>query len=260
MDVRARRALLPALLAAAFLLLVGWHTVPAHAASVDPELVAESVAEDGYYVDSSASYLKSDADLDRLREAIESAGRAAVVVLPAGVSTAPVIHRLLAEPNRHTTYVVLSGSHLQAVSNSIPSSKVHSLLARSRSAGNPQSQVMTFLDLLNGKPPVAASAKKKSSAEPTTASSTGTGDVAASASPAAAAKSDSGGNGMIYVLIGLVVILLLGAGGLVLRRRKKGSSRGPGAPGAPGGPDPGPGHGPGYAPGPGQGPASPPAY
>src|SRR5689334_9473659 len=108
MDVRVRRALLPALLAAAFLLLVGWHAVPAGAASVDPDLVAESVSEDGYYVDSSASYLKSDADLDRLREAIESAGRAAVVVLPAGVPSAPVIQRLLAEPNRHTTYVVLS--------------------------------------------------------------------------------------------------------------------------------------------------------
>src|SRR3954447_979286 len=119
MDLRVRRALLPAFLAAALLLVLGWHAVPARAVSIDPELVAESVSEDGYYVDSSASYLKSDADLDRLRESIEAAGRAGVVVLPAGVSTAPVISRLLHEPNRKATYVVLSGNRMQAVSNNI---------------------------------------------------------------------------------------------------------------------------------------------
>src|SRR3954470_1623434 len=124
MDMRVHRALLPALVAAAFVLLLGWHAVPARAASVDPELVAESVSEDGYYVDSSASYLKSDADLDKLRAAIEGAGRAGVIVLPAGVSARPVISRLLQEPNRRATYLILSGSRLQAVSNSMPNAKV----------------------------------------------------------------------------------------------------------------------------------------
>jgi hypothetical protein len=209
MDVRVRRALLPAMLAAAFLLLVGWHAVPARAVSVDPELVAESVSEDGYYVDSSASYLKSDADLDKLREAIESAGRAGVVVLPAGVSTAPVISRLLAEPNHKATYVVLTGSHLQAVSNSIPSSKVNGLLTKARAAGNPRAEVLTFLDLLNGKHPTIASAKKKAGDQPSAAASSGAGDAAASTAPVSAAKKDSGG----------------GTGA-------------PGAPGAPGGPGP----------------------
>jgi hypothetical protein len=231
MHVRVRRALLPALLAAAFLLLVGWHAVPAGAVSVDPELVAESVSEDGYYVDSSASYLKSDADLDRLREAIESAGRAGVVVLPAGVPTGPVTSRLLAEPNRHTTYVVLSGNRLQAVSNSLPSAKVNGLLAKARTAGNPRSEVFTFLDLLNGKHPTIAP-KNKTSSEPSTAASTDTGDVAASATPAAAAKNDSGGgNGMMYAIIGVVVVVLLALGGFILWRRKQGGSGGPGAPG-----------------------------
>lgn len=239
MDVRVRRALLPALLAAAFLLLVGWHAVPARAVSVDPELVAESVAEDGYYVDSSASYLRSDADLDKLREAIESAGRASVVVLPAGVSAAPVISRLLAEPNRKATYVVLSGSHLQAVSNSLPSSKVNSLLSRARAAVNPRSEVLTFLDLLNGKHPTTTSAKNKAAGQPPAAASAGAGDTVASATPVSAAKKDSGGgNGMLYAIIGVVVIVILATGGFILWRRKQGTSGGPGAPGAPGGPGP----------------------
>jgi hypothetical protein len=245
MDVRVRRALVPATVAAALFLLVGWHAVPARAVSVDPELVAESVSEDGYYVDSSASYLRSDSDLDQLRAAIESAGRAGVVVLPAGVSTGPVIGRLLAEPNRKATYVVLSGSHLQAVSNSIPSSKVNGLLAEARAAGNPRSEVLTFLDLLNGKHPTTTSPKKKAVAQPSAAASASTDAAAASATPVAAAKKDSGsGNGMLYPIVGVIVILLLAAVGFVLWRRKHGASGGPGSPGAPGGP----------------GPAAPPAY
>jgi hypothetical protein len=176
-----------------------------------------------------------DADLDKLREAIESAGRAGVVVLPAGVSTGPVINRLLAEPNRKATYVVLSGSHLQAVSNSIPSSKVNGLLTKARAAGNPRSEVLTFLDLLNGKHPTATSAKKKAADQPSAAASTGTDDAAASATPVAAAKKDSGGgNGMLYGIIGVVVILILAAGGFILWRRKQGTPGGPGASGGPG--------------------------
>jgi hypothetical protein len=245
MDMRVRRVWLPAVLAAALLLLFGWHAVPAHAVSIDPELVAESVSEDGYYVDSGASYLKSDSDLDSLRAAIENAGRAGVVVLPAGVSTAPVISRLLNEPNRRATYVVLSGSHLQAVSNSIPSSKVNGLLSRARAAGNPKSEVLAFLDLLSGKHPAASTAKKKSSRHPNTAASSSASDTAASAAPVSAAKKDSGGgNGMLYGIIGVVVIVILAAVGFILWRRRQGTSGGPGAPGAPGGP----------------GPAAPPAY
>src|SRR4051794_36570333 len=161
MDLRVRRAWLPTILAAVLLLVLGWHAVPAHAVSIDPETVAESVSEDGYYVDSGASYLKSDADLDKLREAIDGAGRAGVVVLPAGVSAQPVITRLLNEPNRRATYVVLSGSRLQAVSNNLPSSKVSGLVARARRAGDPKMEVLTFLDLLGGKHPAVTSATRK---------------------------------------------------------------------------------------------------
>jgi cobalamin biosynthesis Mg chelatase CobN len=226
MDIRVRRALLPAVLAAALLLLVSWHAVPARAVSIDPELVAESVSEDGYYVDSSASYLKSDADLDKLRAAIEDAGRAGVVVLPAGTSTAPVISRLLQEPNR--TYLVLSGARLQAASNNMSGTKVNSLLARAKKAGGPSSEVLAFLDLMSGKRPVAGGATRTPSSVPTASSSAEGAQESVSATPVAAAKKeDSGGNGMVYGIVGVVIVLVLAAGGFFLWRRKKGAEAPP---------------------------------
>jgi hypothetical protein len=233
MDIRVRRALLPALLAATLLLVLGWHAVPARAASVDPELVAESVSEDGYYVDSSASYLTSDADLDKLREAIESAGRAGVVVLPAGVSTAPVISRLLHEPNRKATYVVLSGNRMQAVSNNISGSRVNGLVARARKAGNPEAEVLTFLNLLSPKHAAATGPTQKASRAPSAEASTGGEETAgASAAPVAAAKKDSGGNGLLYAIVGIVIVLVLAAVGFFLWRRRQGTSDGPGSDGS----------------------------
>jgi hypothetical protein len=224
MDIRVRRALLPALLAAALLLVAGWHAVPAGAASVDPELVAESVSEDGYYVDSGASYLKSDADLDKLRAALNDAGRAGVVVLPAGTASGPVISRLLQEPNRKATYVVLTGSNLQAASNNMPSSKVKGLLSRAKRAGEPKAEVLAFLDLLGGKHP-AVKPKKKASEQPSPGVSNGTeGAAAPSTSPVASAKKDSGGNGMLYAIIGIVIVLAAAGGGFLLWRRRQGET------------------------------------
>jgi hypothetical protein len=225
MDIRVRRALLPALLAAALLLVAGWHAVPAGAASVDPELVAESVSEDGYYVDSGASYLKSDADLDKLRAALNDAGRAGVVVLPAGTASGPVISRLLQEPNRKATYVVLTGSNLQAASNNMPSSKVKGLLSRAKRAGEPKAEVLAFLDLLGGKHPAGTKPKKKASEQPSPGVSNGTeGAGAPSTSPVASAKKDSGGNGMLYAIIGIVIVLAAAGGGFFLWRRRQGDT------------------------------------
>jgi hypothetical protein len=220
MDIRVRRALLPVVLAAAFLIFAGRHAVPSWAASVDPDLVAESVSEDGYYVDSSASYLKSDADLDRLRQAIDQAGRAGVVVLPAGASAAPVISRLMQEPNRKATYVVLSGTRLQAVSNTLPTAKVNGLIARAKKAGTPGSEVLTFLGLLAGKHPAASNPKKVAVGAPSASAQAGTGNTGASATPVAATKKDSGGNTLLYAGIGLVVALAAAGGGFVLWRRR----------------------------------------
>jgi hypothetical protein len=220
MDIRVRRALLPALLAAALLLVAGWHAVPAGAASVDPELVAESVSEDGYYVDSGASYLKSDADLDKLRAALNDAGRAGVVVLPAGTASGPVISRLLQEPNR--TYIVLTGSNLQATSNNMPAAKVKGMLARAKKAGDPKAEVIAFLDLMGGKHPAATKPKKKAADQPSPGVSNGTdGAVAPSTSPVAAAKKDSGGNVLLYAIIGAVIVLAAAGGGFLLWRRRQ---------------------------------------
>ena len=220
MDMRVRRASLPAALAAAFLLL-GWHVVPARAASVDPELVAESVTEDGYYVDSNASYLKSDADLDRLRAALEQAGRAGVVVLPAGTAAGPVLTRLLQSPNHKATYVVLSGTRLQAASNSLSKSQVGKLVTKATKAGDPKSQVLTFLDLMNPKQGgKRGGATHKGGNLPEPSASASTQPDSAVAAPVAAKENDSGGNGLLYGIGGVVVIAVLAAGGILWRRKQ----------------------------------------
>jgi hypothetical protein len=225
MDIRARRALGP-VLAAAFLLLSGWHAAPARAASVDPELVAESVSEDGYYVDSSASYLRSDSDLDKLRAALQQAGRAGVVVLPAGTAAGPVLTRLLQTPNRHATYVVLSGTRLQAASNNLSKSQVGKLVAKATKAGDPKSQVLTFLDLMNPKQSGkrgGATHKGGNLPEPS-ASGSAQPDSAAAAPATAAKKNDSGGNGLLYGIGGVVVVAVLATAGGILWRRKQATS------------------------------------
>lgn len=232
MDMRARRALLSAALAAVFLLLAGRHPAPARAASVDPELVAESVTEDGYYVDSNASYLKSDADLDKLRAALEHSGKTGVVVLPAGTATGPVLTRLLQSPNRKATYVVLAGTRLQAASNNLPKATVDRLVAKADKASSPQAQVLTFLDLLGAKRQggKSAPAGRKAGTIPGTMTpatdDTGAGTDVSSAPAAATSTKDSGGNGLLYAIGGVIVVVVVGLGGLLLWRRKAAASGG----------------------------------
>lgn len=229
MRTRARRApssvsspvssfaLLGALMAA-LVLLVGW-AVPARAVGIDPELVVESVTEDGYYVDAGASYLKSDTDLDRLRAALQQAGRAGVVVLPAGANSAPLLSRLLRSPGHKATYVVLTGTRLQAASSSLPKATVDRLVARARRAGDPKTQVLTFLDLLGrGHRSKSGGTGKSGNVSVSTAPESAPPGAASSA-PAAAKKSDSGGNGLLYG-VGAVVVVAAGAGGVLLWRRR----------------------------------------
>jgi hypothetical protein len=242
MDMRVRRASVPAALAAALLLLLAWHAVPARAASIDPELVAESVTEDGYYVDSRASYLKSDAELDRLRAALEKAGRAGVVVLPSGSASGPVISRLLATPNHKATYVLLTGTRLQAVSNAYSKATVSKLVARASRAGTPQSEVLSFLSLLNPKHRTAGGASQKGGTLPVP-SPTGAPLPSTSPAPAgdvaAAKKSDSGGNGMLFSVIGGVIIIVAAGGGFFAWRRKQQGPSDPPGPAGPGNAAPG---------------------
>ncbi len=242
MDMRVRRASLPAALAAAILLLLAWHAVPARAASVDPELVAESVTEDGYYVDSRASYLKSDAELDRLRAALQQAGRAGVVVLPTGSASGPVISRLLHTPNHKATYVVLTGTRLQAVSNAYSRATVNKLIARASHAGTPSSQVMSFLSLLNPRHRTAGGTTQKGGNLRTTPTQTGAPLPSTSPVPVAAKKKDSGSNVMLFGIIGGLVVVAAAVGGFfALRRKKQGPSdpHGPAGPSGPGGTAPG---------------------
>ncbi len=223
MDMRVRRASLPAALAAAFLVLLGWHAVPARAASVDPELIVESVTEDGYYVDSSATYLKSDSDLDQLRASLEKAGRAGVVVLPAGTAIAPVMSRLLQSPNHKATYVVLSGSQMQAASNGLPKATVNRMVAKASAAGTPKAEVLSFLSQLSPTRRAHSTPTAKDGNVPNPIASDDPSD-SSSAAPSAAKKDDSGSNVMLYAIGALVVVVVVGAGGFLVSRRKRGSA------------------------------------
>ncbi|MCW2947978.1 MAG: hypothetical protein JWR24_4695 [Actinoallomurus sp.] len=225
MEMRVRRAWSSAALAAVFLLLPGWRAIPARAVSVDPDLVAESVTEDGYYVDSNASCLRSDSDLDKLRAALRQAGRAGVVVLPAGTAAGPVLHKLLQSPNRDATYVVLSGTTLRAASTSLSMSAVNKLVARATKTGAPESQVLTFLDLMNpGHSRKSGGARKGGDLPPAQPSSDARPGTVNSA-PVAARKNDSGGgNGLLYGVGGGIVVAALAAVSGVLWRRKRAAS------------------------------------
>lgn len=221
MDMCARRALWPAALAAAFLVLSGWLAVPARAASVDPELVVESVSEDGYYVDSGAPYFRSDSDKDKLRQSLDGKRRAGVVVLPSGADAGSILTRLLNIPNRPATYVVLVGSGLRAASNTLPRSTVDRMLARAKRASDPKTAVLTFFDELNPKTSRRGPLRKGGNlALPSTSAAPSTGPTA----PVAADRS-GGGNGLLYALAALLV-LALGGGGYTLWRRGRGPKLG----------------------------------
>lgn len=216
MDMYARRALLPAAAAVALMLLSGWLAVPVRAASVDPELVVESVSEDGYYVDSNASYFRSDSDKDKLRESLDGKRRAGVVVLPASADAGSVLSSLLSIPNRPATYVVLVGSSLRAGSNTLPSATVDRMLARAKHASDPKTAVLTFFDELNPKTGHRAPLRKGGNlALPSTSAAPST----VLATPAAASRT-GGGNGLLYAL-GALVALIAAGGGYFLRRQRK---------------------------------------
>jgi hypothetical protein len=233
MEIRARRAMAPALLAAVLLLLAGWRATPARAMSTDPELIAESVTEDGYYVDSAARYLRSDADLDRLRAALARSGKTGVVVLPAGASAGPVLTRLLHAPNRKATYVVLAGTRLQAASNDLPKTTLQRLVTRAEAANDPTKRVLNFLDLLGSArhtPQGSKTARKAgnvSGVTPTAEESQPTADDTTAAPAATAAKKESGGgNGLLYTMGGALVVVVVALGGFLFWRRRSGSSGG----------------------------------
>lgn len=226
MDIRARRVALPAVLAGLFLALLGWRAVPARA-EVDPTLVAESISEDGYYIDSQASYLKSDAEQERLRGVLDKLHHPAfVAVLPAGANSSRLLATLPSRVHRKGTYAALVGSKLTARSTTFRKATLARMLSQAkRSNPDPGKAVVAFLGLFDHKDPAHAlgkavprEAKGSPAAEPS--------DNAAadpSTTPVAAAKKDSG-SGLLYVGGGAVIVIAAAAGGYLFWRSRRNSA------------------------------------
>src|SRR5918999_1221555 len=91
------------LVTAALLAALGLATPSSHATGLDPEVVAQAIAEDGYYIDSGSSYLRSDAARDRLRTQLERANSPVfVAVIPAGTTLSPAqVYRLANAKGTH---------------------------------------------------------------------------------------------------------------------------------------------------------------
>jgi hypothetical protein len=249
------RRTLPALLASlatlvTALMAAGIFAAPASlAATLDPELVNESINDGGLYVDSGAKYFADDAGKDRLRAQLETARRPVyVAVVPTGTSLTPTgLYQIV---KRKGTYAVLNGDTLRASSNVLPSTQVKAALtgATKSSAGNPANAVVSFVRLTNGVPKNSAigtgtapqAGVPSAAAEP---SDTATVDAGTPVSATPPAKD----GGLSPLVIGGIaaVLLAIATGGLLVWRssRKKGQRSGY---------DPGPG--PGYGPGPGPGP------
>ncbi|HEX6469084.1 MAG TPA: hypothetical protein VF069_08305 [Streptosporangiaceae bacterium] len=216
---------LPVLLAAV-LAALAFAMPSAHAAGIDPEVVAQSIAEDGYYIDSAARYLRSDAAQDQLRAQLETAKSPVfVAVIPAGNSLTPAQVYHLAK--RKGTYAVLTGGTLKAASNTLPASRVDSALARAvrEHRGDPGAAVVAFVHLTNGttKAPAQTTGRRQASTTPTPEPSAEPSDPAsASAAPVAAPERHEGGGHGLLIVGGIVAVLLAAATFYLVYRRGRG--------------------------------------
>jgi hypothetical protein len=214
-----------AVLLAAF----GLVTPSSHATGVDPAVVAEAIAEDGYYIDSGAQHLRSDAARDRLRTELERAKSPVfVAVVPAGTTLSPAqVYRLA---KRKGTYAVLTGGSLRAASNTLAAARVRNALSQALRThrGDPGAAVVAFVGLTNGtRKPVAATKRRATptpSETPTPAETTAEPSAAAAPSPAAA-QDESGGNAPLLIGGVLLVLLAAGGGGYLLYRKQRGATK-----------------------------------
>jgi hypothetical protein len=218
------RRTLPTLFAAFAAVLTAFGAVmpSSYAAGIDPEVVAQSIAEDGYYIDSSAQYLRSDAAQDQLRSQLErSKSPVFIAVIPAGSSLTPVQVYHLAK--RKGTYAVLTGGTLRAASNTLSAARVNTAVTQAvrTHRGDPGAAVVAFVGLTNGTSKPATSVRRHPSATPSTPEATeSSAEPSASSAPSAAAEEHKGGgNGPLLALLGgLAVVLAAGVGYLVYRR------------------------------------------
>jgi hypothetical protein len=218
------RRILPTVFAvfAVFLAAFGVRTPSSHAAGVDPAVVAQSITEDGYYIDSGAKYLRTDTAQDQLRAQLErSKSPVFVAVLPAGTSLSPVQVYHLAK--RKGTYAVLTGGTLRAASNTLSATRVNSAISQAvrTHRGDPGAAVVAFVGLTNGTSKPAATTRRHARATPTTEQSAeSSAEPSASSAPSAAAEEHKGGgNGPLYAIVGVLGLVLAGGVGYLVYRR-----------------------------------------
>jgi cobalamin biosynthesis Mg chelatase CobN len=214
----------PLVLIAVLLAAFGFVAPSAHASGVDPQVVAEAISEEGYYIDSGARYLKSDTAQDRLRSELERAKSPVfVAVVPAGTTLSPAqVYRLA---KRKGTYAVLTGGNLRAQSNTLSATRVRTAVTQAVQShrGDPGAAVVAFVGLTNGtkraaarpRPTLSGSTSAPTSAEPSA-------DTSAAAAQPTDNQSDDGGSSLPLLIVGLVaVICAAGAGYLVYRKGRE---------------------------------------
>ncbi|MFI0351470.1 hypothetical protein [Actinomadura sp. 9N407] len=246
MRVHLRRFLVSAVVA--LMALAVWPGAPARA-QVDMELVAESIGEAGYYVDSGAGYFKSDKALDLLRDTKDRRVPVFVAVLPKGVAADKAATQLMAAVGRKGTYAVLAGDTLQVRSNTLPPATVTSTLkkATAANAGRPDKALVDFVSQLpkaQQMPPKDPRTVKKPLNETKVGEDRSAAEQEAADSPktpAAATRKDDGGFpiGLLIGVLGALAVLVAVGAFLILRRRGKATPAPVGAPGGAAGGVPG---------------------
>ena len=192
------------------------------AATIDPQVVAESIAEDGYYIDSGAKYLRTDVAQDRLRYQLErSRSPVFVAVIPAGDNLSPTqVYHLT---KRKGTYAVLTGNSLRAASNTLSASRVNTALTQAirTHRSDPGAAVVAFVSLTNGTAKSAATGRRHATAAPSSAPATDlSAEPTSTAGPSAATptRKDSAMGPLLAIGGILALVLAAGTGYLVYRR------------------------------------------
>jgi hypothetical protein len=218
------RRFLPIVIAALTALTVA--APAASATGVDPEVVAQAIAEDGYYIDSGARYLKTDAAQDRLRSELERARSPVfVAVVPAGTTLSPAqVYRLA---KRKGTYAVLNGGSLRAASNTLSASRVNGALAQAVKThrGDPGGATVAFVGLTNGARRSGAGQGQATVVPVPSAPATAPSTDASAAASAAPASGQSAGNSTPLLVGGLVALVLAVGTGYLVYRKGRGSEK-----------------------------------
>lgn len=223
-------------LAVAALLLLGWGS-PARAAEPDWSMVAESISEAGYYVDSNAAYFRTDAALDQLRGAQDRSTVVFIAVFPGSIDPKRAITQLKSAMNRRGTFAVLSGGTLQVASTALPQKTVRQAHTKAVKANpnSPAKALVAFIRQLDERKVGNQVIGRTRTPKPTSKhNKTSTAAQPGAPLPGAAqtqqarpagSESDSGGPGALVVVLGLAALAAAGAGAfIVLRRRAGGAS------------------------------------